>query len=170
MQNIIINCYNDKNEYTEKIEYSKRRFMFASDTFRTYIDESIQIPAKKHSVELFLIFLDDYTIPNIDSINDIIELLNVAQYCQLPQSTVPGKNFLIDIIYEKIMNRYDISFNVLSKFINEIGLEWSDYNSCRVVLQNMNSLIFYNFAGHSANPNKWRKEHIQKIKNEIETS
>lgn len=170
MQNIIINCYGDTNEYTEKLEYSKRRFMFASDTFRTFIDEPIQIPAKKNSVELFLNFLDDYTIPNIESVDDIIALLNVAQYCQLPQSHIPGKNFLIDVVYEKIMEKYDISSNILIKFIKEIGLVWSDYNSCRTILRNINSLIFYNFAGHSANPDKWRKQHIQKIKNEIATS
>ncbi len=170
MQNIIINCHDDQNKYTETIEYSKKRFMYASNTFRIYTDEPIQIPAKKYSVELFLNFLDDYTVPNIDSVNDIIELFNVAQYCGLPQSTIPGKNFLIDTIYEKIMEKHNIPFKILNKFINEIGLEWSDYNSCKVVLRNMHSLIFYNFAGKSANPQKWRKSHIQRIRNKIATN
>jgi len=172
MENITINCYDDQNEYTEKIEYSKKRFIFASDTFRDCIDEPVQIPAKKQSVILFLNFLDDYTVPDLDLMKDdskgnLIELINVAQFCGLPYHTVPGKNFLIDVVYEKILKALDIQFKIVDQFIGELELELYDYNSCRTVLQNISSFIFYNFAGMSANPEKWRSPHIQKIKNRI---
>lgn len=175
MQNIIINCYDDQNEYAENIEYSKHRFMFASNTFRNYIDEPIRIPSKKHSVELFLNFLDDYTVPDFDlkkennSKDNIIQLLNVAQYCELPDNTIPGKNFLLDIVYEKILKAFDIQFKILDQFVRELELKLYDYNSCRTVLQNINSLIFYKIAGIGANSAKWRALQIQRIKNKIAT-
>jgi hypothetical protein len=144
-----IYCYNDDNSDREYIPvfYDGQKFDQMCDSFKKFPGEPIAIPIKKYYVMLFLNFLDSKQVPG--DFKDLIEILNIAQFCGLT-SARGGKFCLVNEIRKKIVTVHNIPWRVLHKYILSRAGSTNifDYDVNRFVLSNLTDL--YEFCSISS--------------------
>jgi hypothetical protein len=92
-------------------------------------NNTIRIPYEGRFVCKFLNYLDEYTIP--EEHNEIITLIEIAEFCQLKKSSLPGFGHLIDIIIELHLSKYH-RCNLIYNYFDSINQDI--YNSETFVL------------------------------------
>lgn len=155
MDNITIYCHNN-----ESIEYSKNRFLAFTQSF---VDDEVIIPQSKEDVIIFLNFLDTHVIPVMKPDHNkekTIALLDNAQYCNLKPHLIPGKHFLIDLIYENMENEFGVKFSYLCDFVEETNMDLYDYNFCKFVIYQWSLFLTY---GMFMDNSIIKKQQIEKI-------
>lgn len=161
----------DENDKFISLEYSKKRFLSATNSFTEFSEtDPIYIPQTKSHVELFLNFLNDYTLPELNfnkekPVDDMVILLDIAQFCGLSKNTTPGRNFMLDLIYDKICEKYIISKKLLSEFIEGLYLKMYEYDTCKIILEYRRKLVWYKaFKNHDA----FKKNIVSDIRQKID--
>lgn len=155
MDNIKIYCQDG-----ECIDYSKNRFMTFTQSFD---DDELMIPHTKEMVIMFLTFLDTCKFPTIkpDDDKEIIKnLLDMAQFCNLQESEIPGKHYIIDLVYENMEKEFSLKFDYLCDFAQETGLLLYDYNFCKNVVTHWKEFLTY---GMFMNNPTIKQQQIDKI-------
>lgn len=90
----------------------------------------------------------------------IIRLLDNAQYCGLKEDCIPGKHFLIDLIYENMEKEFSVKFDYLSDFCKETNINMYDYNFCKFVVNHWKCFALYGLFINNVN---MKKKQIAKI-------
>lgn len=157
MDNVTIYCQNN-----DIIKCSKNRFV----TFTQGIEEdALIIPQPKDTVIAFLTFLDTCSIPTLkpDDVytkQTILSIINIAQFCNLKDRDIPGKLFLIDLVYENMENEFSVKFDFLIDFENETKINIYDYNFCKFVICYWKDILIY---GMFMNNQSIKQKQIDKL-------
>lgn len=135
-------CYDDDRNYIT-LHYNETKFRNACNSFRVPDECMISIPSHKHYVEMFLKFLDNRTIP--DKNDDIIELLNISQFCDIPNKGQVSKFCLISLIKKKLIEKYGITWGQLNKYTMNQQKTFApfDYDTNRYILKNTDELMYF---------------------------
>lgn len=157
MDNITIYCQNN-----ETIDYSKGRLLMCAKSLK---EDIFSIPQPKEDVLMFLRFLDTNALPIIKPDQDkekqmVLRVLDIAQFCDLKESTVPGKCFLMDLIYENMETEFSIQFDYLIDFTKETNVNLYDYHVCKFIMHHWKLFSCY---GIIINNVDLKQQHIAKI-------
>jgi hypothetical protein len=156
MDNITIYCQNN-----ETINYSKGRLFMC---LKSLEEDIFSIPQAKEDVFMFLQFLDTTAIPIIKPDHNkekqmVLTILDIAQFCDLKESTVPGKCFLMDLIYENMEKEFSIDFSHLIDFAEETNINLYDYHVCKFIIHHLNLFSCYGLINNV----DLKQVHIAKI-------
>jgi len=136
----VIHCYDD-NYNIVTINYNIDKFKSICKSYDGINNEPICIPTNIKYVTMFLNFLDNNAIiPEKD--NEMIELLNIGQFCDL---TNKYKFYLLNLIRKRIITRHSISWVTLNKYIvnHSNNMKPFDYETTRYIIQNSKDLLDY---------------------------
>lgn len=146
MESVDIFCQIDENNF-ETLQCSKNRLYKFTQSF---LDDVPPIfPANKREVLLFLNFLDTHELPKMkldqkQEKEDVMKLLDIAQFCRLKKKEIPGQDFLIDMIYENLEDEFGVKFSCISDFSNEAQLDIYDYDVCKLIINKWRVFLPYN--------------------------
>lgn len=134
---LTIYCYNDNYDYIP-VDCSAQIFFRSTKTFNKHLDLPVVIPAKKKFVDIFFEFLIKKIIPL--NILDIINLLNISQFCDLVNRQ---RTYLFTRVFRFLTSGKGVMPDLVLSYFGYKNMSPGTYDAVRYFVENIDDYASY---------------------------